>query len=99
MSVTIRGNIIKVREYKGNDTLGLHDFQITSIKDIKGLNKLVNLRNLLLGGNQLNEIEGLEGLKNLQRLYLQFNQIKNVKGLDNLVNLIQLDLGGNELDD
>ena len=95
MSIILNGNTIEVRKYKEKLTLGLQNWQINNIKEILGLNKLLKLENLFLGGNQIKRITCLDNLKNLHRLDLQVNIINEISGLDELINLYHLDLGGN----
>jgi hypothetical protein len=67
------------------------------LTEIKGLEKLVNLKQLDLSINQLTEIKGLEKLVNLKQLDLFNNKLTEIKGLENLVNLQQLNLSHNQL--
>ena len=66
-----------------------------TITEIKGLDNLVNLRELDLSYNRITEIKGLNNLVNLQKLDLSDNMITEIKGLDNLTNLQKLDLSNN----
>jgi len=46
------------------------------IEEIKGLEHLINLQELLLNQNQITEIKGLENLEKLQMILLRDNPIK-----------------------
>jgi internalin A len=94
-------------EIKGFETLTyLEEFRVNNyrhhrsrgeIKEIKGLEHLINLRILDLGGNQIEEIKGLDKLINLEKLNLSYNRITEIKGLDTLVNLKELNCHTNHI--
>jgi len=67
------------------------------IKEIRGLDNLVNLKKLDLSEKDISEIKGLENLVNLEKLILKDNKIRVIKGLDNLKKLQKLDLKNNEI--
>jgi len=67
------------------------------IKEIQGLESLVNLIRLDLSEKNITEIKGLENLVNLEELILRDNKIRVIKGLDNLKKLQELDLKNNEI--
>ncbi len=67
------------------------------ISEMKGLEALVNLRELDLKGNHITEISGLDTLRKLEVLYLTYNNISEIKGLENLVNLKRLWLDHNDI--
>jgi Leucine-rich repeat (LRR) protein len=69
------------------------------IREIKGLETLVNLQGLSLSYNQISEIKGLETLVNLQSLWLYDNQINEIKGLETLVKLQSLWLHNNKINE
>lgn len=69
------------------------------IRDITGLEHLVNLRALDLRAEQIQEISPLAGLINLEYLCLVGNDIEDLSPLANLRNLQYLDLGGNRIMD
>ena len=59
----------------------------------EGLNNLISLRKLFLGGNQIKEIKSLDNLKNLRVLRLDISfEISEIKGLDRLKKLEELHL-------
>ena len=75
--------------------LNLFDNQLT---DVKGLEKLTQLKKLFLSNNQLTEVpKGLEKLTQLTDLWLTHNQLTDVKGLEKLTQLKGLDLNTNQL--
>ena len=61
------------------------------------INKLINLRMLILSNNNISEIKNLGALVNLQTLKLDKNQISEIKNLDALVNLQRLVLDKNQI--
>ena len=65
------------------------------LTDVKGLEKLPQLTELNLNGNQLTNVKGLEKLMKLKTLRLERNQLTNVKGLGKLDRLTYLNLVGN----
>ena len=60
------------------------------LTDVKGLEKLTQLRVLHLDRNQLTDVKGLEKLTQLTRLYLALNKLTDVKGLEKLTKLERL---------
>jgi internalin A len=74
--------------------LSLKNNQLT---DVKGLEKLTQLKHLDLEDNQLTDVKGLEDLTQLTFLDLDNNQLTDVKGLENLTQLEELKLGENKL--
>lgn len=73
------------------------DLSYNRIKDIVELKSLVNLRVLLLNGNQISDISGLCELPSLHSLFLRYNNIKVVDGLNNLSELRHIGLNKNQL--
>ena len=67
------------------------------MEEIEGLEKLTNLTELDLCGNDLTSITGLETLTNLTWLDLNENQLTAITGLETLTNLTQLYLFNNRL--
>lgn len=67
------------------------------IKEIKCLEKLVDLKELYLRNNKILEIKGLKTLKNLRFLDLAENNITEIKGLDNLKSIEILDFTLNKI--
>ena len=69
------------------------------IKEVKGVNKLRNLRLLELGGNKIRAVDNaLDGLDNLEDLWLGKNKISDLgTSLNKLKNLRRLGLQANRL--
>ena len=67
------------------------------IKEIEGIDHLVNLRELRLINNEIVEIKGLENLPDLQALFLFDNHITEIKGLETLTKLQILFLDNNSI--
>eukprot|EP00347_Sterkiella_histriomuscorum_P010771 403374981 len=57
--------------------------------------KLINLRHLNLGENQITNIQNLQNCIQLEKIFLYTNQIKKIQGLDNNLTLKELHLQGN----
>ena len=74
--------------------LNLNRSQLT---DVKGLEKLTQLKSLYLSQNKLTDVKGLEKLTELTELWLYENQLTDVKGLEKLTQLTKLILEGNQL--
>lgn len=93
--------IYDISEIKGlQDLVSIERLNLNSnlyIKEIKCLERLVNLKELFLRNNNILEIEGLKTLKNLRILDLAENNIAEIKGLDNLKSLEILDLTSNKI--
>jgi len=70
---------------------------IKRLKELQGLEKLVDLKELCLEENRIERIECLENLDNLEVLDLGHNKIKEIKGLENLTKLKKLDLHDNNI--
>ena len=87
-----KGVLAKADFEKVAKLLNLQDQQLT---DVKGLEKLTQLKKLHLGGNQLTDTKGLEKLTQLKELNLSANQLTDVKGLEKFTQLTVLNLGGN----
>ena len=72
------------------------DLENNQLTDVKGLEKLTQLEQLVLHNNQLTEPpEGLEKLTQLKSLVLALNQLTDVKGLEKLTQLGELHLSDN----
>jgi Leucine-rich repeat (LRR) protein len=69
------------------------------LTDVKGLEKLTQLKTLELYRNKLTNVNGLENLTNLETLNLQDNQLTSVKGLEKLTQLKTLKVSNNQLTD
>ncbi len=65
-----------------------------TIEDISPINKLINLKTLILFSNPIKDISGLSNLINLKELDLNLTPISDITPLTNLVNLEILSLGG-----
>jgi len=65
------------------------------LTDVKGLEKLTQLKELYLAKNQLTNVKGLEKLWQLTRLHIHSNQLTSVKGLEKLTQLRSLSLRNN----
>jgi len=76
---------------------GTEEGRLDSIDDIKGFEKLKNLRNLDLSTNNISEITKLENLTNLVNLNLSHNNISEIKGFETLKNLEVLNLEFNNI--
>ena len=84
--------------------LDLIEYELTDVKgqlaDVKGVEKLTQLKDLYLSENQLTKVpKGLEKLSRLTTLSLYENQLTDVKGLEKLTQLRVLDLSSNQLTD
>ena len=66
------------------------------ITELKGLDKLVNLKTLYCRNNELTELDTSK-LVNLQGLDCMYNKLTEIKGLDKLVNLFWLRCSSNKL--
>ena len=78
---------------------GTEEGHIDNIDDLKGLEALINLKELDLNGNLISEIKNLEKFKNLRILDLSENYINEIKGLESLVQLEVLNLEHNNLEE
>ncbi|MFX1257698.1 MAG: leucine-rich repeat domain-containing protein [Promethearchaeota archaeon] len=67
------------------------------IEEIKGLERLVNLKILQLNNNKIKEIKGLDSNLKLKELNLSYNEIGELKDLENLVELEVLKLDHNRI--
>ena len=67
----------------------------SQLRDVKGLEKLTQLTDLILGDNKLTDVKGLEKLIRLERLNLAHNQLTDLKGLEKLTRLKVLNLRNN----
>ena len=73
--------------------LNLHGNNLTEVP--KGLEKLTQLKDLILNHNKLTSVKGLENLTQLTKLHLHGNNLTDVKGLENLTQLKLLNLHSN----
>ena len=76
-----KGVLVKAYFEKVAKLLNLQDQQLT---DVKGLEKLTQLKNLHLGGNQLTDTKGLEKLTKLRELNLEDNLALTKAQIDQL---------------
>ena len=72
------------------DCLNLSGVGIEDITNVKNLDKLKNLKTLILDSNRITKITGLENLENLKSLSLIGNGISKIEGLSNLKKLESL---------
>ena len=77
--------------------LHLNNLGITHISELEGLEKLTNLTELYLSGNNISEIHGLEHLTKLKVLDLSNNNISQISSLGTLLDLNQLYMNNNEI--
>ncbi len=96
IQIKYKGNVLTTVRITAKE-LRLSNKGIKSIRDIEGLDRLVNLRTLYLGENKITKIEGLDQLVNLEKLRLNYNQIAKIEGLDRLVKLKVLNLQENKI--
>nr|XP_023022327.1 leucine-rich repeat-containing protein 49 [Leptinotarsa decemlineata] len=78
-------------------TLVFLDMYDNQLERLCCLDKLENLRVLLMGKNRIKKIEGLEKLLKVEVLDFHGNQISQVEGLTNLKDLKVLNLAGNQI--
>jgi hypothetical protein len=99
--VNFKGELFFVKEDKleilPNRFRGDPKPPIRRLKELQGLEKLVNLKELHLGEHRIELIECLENLVNLEVLNLDYNRITEIKGLDNLASLKELYLNYNRI--
>jgi len=68
----------------------LLSYGVSPLTDVKGLEKLTQLKELHLPNNQLTDVKSLEKLTQLTYLDLSNNQLTDVKGLEKLTQLTYL---------
>ena len=97
--INYNGDIIFPGHWHEYDGLGLSmlEMNIISIKSLKNLAKIKNLKALHLHHNDIVNIEGLEDLTELEYLCLSHNKIIEIKGLETLRNLKILELNDNSI--
>ncbi|MFC1792967.1 leucine-rich repeat domain-containing protein [Planctomycetota bacterium] len=71
----------------------------TTIKDVRPLFKLSNLREFNLTGSKVTDITVLKYMPNLTSLFLVHNGITDISALRDLTLLTRLKIGGNEISD
>jgi len=70
-----------------------------NIKDLLGIENLVNLKRLHLEKNSISNIEPLRQLTNLEELYLDNNDIRDINALENIISIENLSLSSNRIED
>jgi hypothetical protein len=91
-------SIGKIENLVGLESLTKLCLDNNQIKDIVGLEHLVNLRWLDLSFNNIQKIQGLRSLKHLEDLSLYSNKISIIEGLEQCSSLQCLSLGNNKID-
>jgi Leucine-rich repeat (LRR) protein len=61
-----------------------------NLKNLDGIEQLVNLKELYCSVNQLTSLRGIENLRNIKILNCRFNQLTSLRGIENLRNLEKL---------
>ncbi len=97
MSVRVQFRTYKAKKTDDGLVLHLNNKHIKSIREILGLDQLVNLEVLDLNSNQITRIEGLDQLTKIRELDLSSNLISEIAGLEKLVNLERLSLDNNQI--
>ena len=69
------------------------------VRNLSGIEHLVNLKSLYLWGNEINDLSPLAGLTSLTQLILNQNHIRDLSSLSNLTNLTSLQIWGNQITD
>ena len=78
--------------------LDLSDYNYRFYMDnIKGIENLITLKVLKVGGRHIKDISYLSTLVNLEYLNLSKNNISDISCLENMRNLIELNLNGNNI--
>ena len=70
-----------------------------NIKELSGIENLVNLKRINLEKNSINNIEPLEKLTSLEEVCLDNNDIKDINALENITSIESLSLSGNRIED
>jgi Leucine-rich repeat (LRR) protein len=73
------------------------DLRSNQLTDVRGLEKLTQLKRLDLWDNQLTDVKSLGKLTQLEDLSLENNQLTSVKDLEKLTQLKELWLSDNQL--
>src|SRR5574343_532464 len=68
-----------------------------NLKNLDGIEQLVNLEKLDCSHNQLTSLEGIENLNNLELLDCSYNQLGSLREIENLRNIEILDCSNNQL--
>ena len=69
------------------------------ITDLTGLERFVNLQNIVAHHNRIQDLRPLAGLTNLEDLHLSHNNIEDLRSLAGLTNLTTLTLNYNTISD
>jgi len=88
---------IAKRQGKPYDQITILDCHGNGLKDLEGVEKLINLETLICYDNNLKKLNEIENLTNLESLYCWNNELENLGGIKNLINLRLLDCFGNYL--
>lgn len=72
---------------------------VTEIKDISGIESLVNLQDLNLDWSKVSDISCLKNLTKLKWLRLYENQVSDISSLKGVTNLYELELSKNKISD
>ncbi len=78
-----------------DSTLDLNEIDFKKFSDIKGIENLKDLKNLILSGNFLENLDGIEVLENLEFLYLKINYLGEINHINELINLKELNIEDN----
>ena len=70
-----------------------------NVRDLTGLERFVNLENIVADHNHIQDLHPLAGLTNLEDLYLSYNNIQDLRPLTGLTNLAVLTLNHNDISD
>ena len=95
LGVTV-GTVVTQADLDG--VLELHARDL-GIQNLEGMQYLVNIQDLVLGGNYISNLQPLAELVNVQRLELWDNVISNLQPLAELINLQRLILSVNQISD
>lgn len=82
----------EMRRYRG--TLDLSHY---FIKDMKGIERCININGLILNNNLIEDFSYINQLEQIHLLYLSNNPINTYEGLADLINLSILDLSSNRI--
>lgn len=70
-----------------------------NIKELSGIENLVNLKRINLEKNSISNIEPLKKLSSLEEVCLDNNDIKDINALEKITNIESLSLSGNRIED
>ena len=86
---------LKLKLGSGYSVLRILDLESTHIREVEGLDALIQLQSLDLENNEMAGISNLDALTKLQFLKIANNYISDIKGLNALTRLQYLDLQQN----